>query len=182
MSLEFKEITTSYNHRLLVSVFLYLIGINYFNEYLSNDNVKFLLTPIQAIVTSSTGVGFNYNSVYGYIQTDGLIRINKSCSGFIFLNVLLSIGLITLFQNNSFKNSLQKVFLMGGFTFGLAYITCLISNSSRIILGIKMQMFSIDNSWFPNHFLHDTIGIIYFLMFSVLFYLLLQKTFQSWNT
>jgi exosortase K len=150
-------------------------------NYLTNDLLLFLLYPISSIVEFTTGVPFNYFSEYGFVQIDGLVRINKTCSGFIFLNVLLAISYLTIHLGiRSKKTPLKNIVLSCGIVF-LAYLTCLITNSSRIILGIKTKQFSIGHNWFPNNYIHEITGILYFFISSILFLLLIQKIQTKWN-
>lgn len=175
------KLFASSNYLLTGLIVSYLLLANFLNGFLTNDNVIFLLHPIQIIVKSVTGVPFEYFSEYGYVQTDGLIRINKTCSGFIFLNVLTTIGYVTLYLFNKQITSTQKKLFSIVAVPVLAYLTCLISNSSRVIFGIKMQLFANDHSWFPNHFIHETFGVLYFIITCVLYFLLIQKIFVRWS-
>lgn len=165
----------------IMYVLTYLLFAHFLYNYLSNDLLKFLLHPIKIIVNGMTGVPFNYFSEYGYVQVDGLITINKTCSGFIFLNVLIAIAYIATRTVDFKKNTPFKNFYLSLLTVFSAYFICLLSNSSRIILGLKMQLFSINHSWFPNNIAHEVMGVLYFFIFSILFFLLIQKIRLSWN-
>lgn len=176
-----KKQYTSIDYLVFGGIVIYLILINIFNNSLKNEDLKFLLYPIQFIVSLSTGIPFKYYSEYGYVQIDGLIRINNSCSGFIFFNVLISIGYVTLYLKGLASSGFKKIFAIFIIVPVLSYLMIIIANTSRIILGIKLQLFSLNNSWFPNHFIHEIFGVMYFLIFSIIFYLIIHKTINTWN-
>lgn len=171
----------SISHLLLFAIIVsYLTLVNLLNQHLSNDHVKFLLYPAQEFIHYTSGKSFEYFVEYGYVQSDGLIRINKSCSGFLYLNVLIILGVAAIILNKHVKNKEGKTFFVLLFSLLLSYIVCLIVNCSRIVLGIRMQNFSNFHSWFPNHFAHEMFGIIYFLLFAIVYYLVIKKIVKAW--
>lgn len=150
------------------------------SQELSNADVLFLLYPVQQLIHWFTGMSFTWMPEFGYVHNEGLVRINQSCSGFIFLNVLLLLAFKTLFLNGKQLPIGRKI------TFALAvaplaYLTCTLVNTSRVLLGIQTRRFALENSWFPGSFAHELFGIFYLLLFAGAFYFLLQKTVQAWK-
>lgn len=172
-------VTSNYRH--IIYVIIYLLFVQTVYTFLINDNLYFLLFPISSIVEYTSGVPCNYFSKYGFVQVDELVRINKTCSGFIFLNVLIGISYLVIRLGITKENSLIKNILLSSTYIVLAYFTCILTNSSRIILGIKMKLFSLNHSWFPGSFMHEITGILYFFISSTLFLLLILRIHTKWN-
>lgn len=160
---------------------IYLILIQYIAYNITNDDIKLLIYPVKVIAEYVNGVGFHYDSFYGYVQDNGLIRINKSCSGFIFINVLISIAACSIFMNTKPKQQISSILSLGAIAVLIAYIISIIANTSRVILGIKLHQFALNNTWFPGNFAHELFGILYFFFFSILFYIIIKKIIHSWN-
>ena len=164
------------------AVLLYLILVQFIYHHLNNDDVQFLIYPVKVITEYVNGIGFYYDSSFGYIHDNGLIRINKSCSGFIFINILISIIACTMFMNVKPKQRLSSFIPIGIIAVFFAYLASIIANTSRVILGIKLHQFSLVHAWFPGNFAHELFGVLYFFIFSILFYILIKKLIHSWNT
>lgn len=165
----------------LVIVVLFLLTSQIGYGYLTNSNLQFLLLPTKSLISFISGYQFSFQEDFGYVEQSHRFRINKSCSGFIFLNLLLSVAFLLLNLRLKATISLFKKLILSFITFLLAYTICLICNSSRILIGIKMQQFSMNNSWFPNIFLHEVIGIIYFGFSVVIFSLKINQLIKKWN-
>ncbi len=165
---------------LLPILLLYLLSIGMINRSLSNDQLQFILYPIQLIVSYFEGSQFKYLSEFGYVQTDGLIRINGSCSGFLFLNILISVGVFLVWKSMElFKWS--YFLTRTPFVLAMAYSFAIIVNASRILLSIDMLQISQHFSWFPDQLAHEALGIFSFLVFSSLYYLAVKKILEKWT-
>ncbi|MBL4586239.1 MAG: exosortase K [Flavobacteriales bacterium] len=165
---------------MISTLVIYLLVIGTINRSLSNDQLQFILYPIQLFVSFFENSQFQYLSEFGYVQTDGLIRINASCSGFLFLNVLIAVGvflvlrLTTLFK---WYSLIIRIF----FVLILAYLFAVGVNSSRILLSIDLLHVAQNFSWFPNHFVHEAFGIFSFLVFSSLYYIAVKQMLKRWT-
>lgn len=176
-----KQLFATTNYFRIIHVIIYLLLIQTLYSFLTNDNLYFLLSPISSIVEYSSGVPSIYFSEYGFVQVDELIRINKTCSGFIFLHVLIGISYMAVRLGITKEKSLLINIIRSSIYILLAYFSCLLTNSSRIILGIKMKQFSLNHSWFPSAFMHEITGILYFFIAATLFLLLILRIHTKWN-
>ncbi len=163
---------------LILLVFLLLVGA--INRSLTNDQLQFLLYPIQILVGHFENSQFQYFSEFGYVQTNGLITINASCSGFLFFTVLTAVGVFLIWKISSAFNWFRTIpqFLI---VLVLAYVTTIVVNASRILLSIDMLHMAHGFTWFPNKFAHEAFGIFSFLIFSTLYYVSVKQILTRWT-
>lgn len=158
---------------LLLSIF-FLVGINFVRPLMSNDSLQFLLYPTQKLVGFFLGLNFNYTSEMGYLCSTMPIAIEKSCSGINYFNVVTVVSIICLFAYLS-KVRIPKLLMLVPALIVFGYIFTVLVNAVRIIIGIKLQAFAFNHSWFPNHFMHELVGVFYLIVFIVLYFLLTRK-------
>ncbi len=138
----------------------------------STDDLQFLLSPINKIISLFTGAHSNYKPQEGYYFKDLDIIIDKSCSGFNFFLisfVMISFLIIPRCHRPLLKTSTLLASII------IAYTLTLFTNSSRIIVSIFSNRIT-PLSW--NHYypiIHESIGVIVYLSCLVSFYLLLDK-------
>lgn len=158
---------------LLISI-IFLVGINFIRPLMSNDSLQFLLYPTQKLVGFFMGLNFEYTSETGYLCSSMPIAIEKSCSGINYFNVVSVVGIICLF-NYLKKTSVIKLLALLPAVVALGYVFTVLINAVRIIIGIKLQAFAFGHSWFPNHFMHELVGVFYLLVFVILYFMLTRK-------
>ncbi len=159
---------------LLPFAVIFVLAGNYIQSILTTVQVLFLIKPVSFLVGEFLGVTFSYSDVAGFLCNEYPIAIEKSCSGFTFFTMLILLGIVTYFlfsESVNLKKSIRSVSLVLLFS----YLFTLLVNSIRIITGIKLQIFSLAHSWFPNHIVHELMGVLYFLLSMVLFYTMVKN-------
>lgn len=157
----------------------YLVAIGFFillkfgYTVANNDNLMFLIKPIDAIVGILTGSHSIYFSDKGYYHEGLNILIGKSCSGFNFM-LLCFCMLAFLFLKYADK-ALFKILTLP-FALIIAYFLTVFVNASRIFVSIIIQQQA--NSFLPDRphlILHEIVGVLTNLTFLILIYIALEK-------
>lgn len=145
-----------------------------------NNNLTFLLKPTDELVGLLTGSQSVYLSESGYIHERLNIIIDKSCSGFNFW--ILSYLLFAYVTLKHIDENFRKILVIPTTLIG-AYLLTIFVNTSRIFASIIVQTQS--KKIFPNHqhIIHETIGILTYLTFLILSYILIVKllTYKRYN-
>jgi len=167
--------------RFCILAIIHLVVADLLYPLLSTEDLKVLTYPISVIVSLFSGYSFVFDPNIGYVRNDHLVIINNSCSGYMFLNVLLVLSsyyFVKTYQGKgNLKSKLIKMTLVGFST----YFICVFVNSSRVLLGTTLFPLHQSYGWIPYHYLHELSGILYFLMFAVLFHITINKPIKSWN-
>jgi exosortase K len=150
-----------------------LILLKYGYSMADNDNLIFLLKPIDKIVGLLTGSHSVYFSEKGYYHANLNILIEKSCSGFNFMLLcygMLFFLLLKYIENPFFKSLIIPVSLI------ISYVLTIFINSSRIFSSIIIQhqanIFLPDR---PHLIIHEIVGVITNLTFLILIYYFSEK-------
>ena len=142
----------------------------YLFTFANNNDLIFLLKPIDKIVTIFTGFSSTYILENGYYYKDLNIILDKSCSGFN-LWLLTFLIFISLFLN--FFKSRNKKLIAILIVLIFAYFFTIFVNSSRIIVSIIIE--NRVGDFIDKDLLHEAIGIITNLSFLILTYFLTNK-------
>lgn len=150
----------------------YLFVIQLIFKSLKTNDLLFILAPSAKLVSFFGGYAMEWSDLSGFQIVGKNIRIEKSCSGFVYLGMLYLLLTYSFGKNwNYYKTKIQWVI----FSIPLAFLFVVGVNAARIITGIGIETFSLQNTWFPNKLFHEFIGIIYFLFGMSAVYLLLDK-------
>lgn len=146
---------------LLISVF---IGLKLWFSGSSNNNVYYLLKPIDVVISYFTNATSNYNDEFGFFYEKLNITIDKSCSGFNFLLLAFSILYVSILK--VLKSKSKKVLIIP-ILFFIAYVFTLIVNISRILISIFIEnKINISFSW-----LHEAEGVFIYASFLITLYI-----------
>lgn len=133
----------------------------------SSDDLLFLLSPINKIITIITGEHSTYIE-NGYFFKNLNISIDKSCSGFnLWLLIFIMLSFLALKHIGKYKIFIIPISLF------VAYVVSIFINVSRIFTSIVIQ--DKINNILPNHTIHEAIGIITNLIFLILIYIFTEK-------
>ena len=150
----------------------YLFMVQMIFNSLRTDDLLFILAPSAKLVSFFGDYQMEWSDLDGFQIVGKNIRIEKSCSGFVYLGMLYLLITYSFGKNwNYYKTKIHWVIL----SIPLAYIFVVVVNTARIITGIGIETFSLQNTWFPNKLFHEFIGIIYFLFGMSAVYLLIDK-------
>ena len=152
---------------------LLFICFKYLHSIADNSHLAFMLNPISIAIEQMTGSSPIFIPEKGFFYPSLNILIDKSCSGFNFWMLCFTLFSFHLIQNRkSNPNFLYLPFLLF-----ITYLITLLTNTSRILISIKMQgLFPF--TFADNQFLtHEAIGSFIFVFFFILFYLSLHFIF-----
>ena len=149
------------------------ICFKYLYSIADNSHLAFLLKPISIGIEQMTGSGPILIPEKGFFYPSLNILIDKSCSGFNFW--MLCFTLFSFHFIQSRKNNPNFLYLP--FLLFITYLMTLLTNTSRILISIKMKSLFhftlVDNQFLT----HEAIGSFIFVFFFILFYLLLHFIF-----
>jgi len=154
-----------------ISLFLFAV-IRLLYPYAGNDDLKFLLVPINAAVEIISGTNSVYASEYGFYFQAMNITIDKSCSGYHFALITFLLISFVLFK----RNMVKRKWMVYPLSMGMAYIITIITSISRIaghILMVKTNLFSISPN--NNLWIHHFEGIFIEILFLIACYLILSR-------
>ncbi len=165
-----KEIKFSYSPYLIVVVLISFI-MKFWYKWSVNDDLLFILKPIDKMVRVYTNTTSVYKNDSGFYNEKLNIIIDKSCSGFNFwiLSFFLFSFLIFKFLQNPFYKITSIPFILI-----CTYIFGVFVNTSRIISSI-----SIEKTFLHLPYLHQSIGIINNLIFLILTYYFIEYYFNK---
>jgi len=138
----------------------------------NNDDILFLLQPINKLVGFLTGYSSVYSSETGFYYSQLNVLIDKSCSGFNF-GIVCFIMLSTLFVRKI--NRVSRKIIAISTAFICSYIFAVFVTASRIYISIIVQRFY---TFFPKEMhsiLHQIIGVLTSLVFLIFIYYLTEK-------
>jgi len=141
-----------------------------------NNDLIFLLKPIDTLVGLLTGSHSVYSLENGFFHENLNIIIDKSCSGFNFW--VLSFLLFTYLTVRYFNKTLNKILTIPASLIG-AYLLTIFVNTSRIFASIVIQRQTQNIFLNQQHIIHEVIGIITNLSFLVLAYIVIEKFLRN---
>jgi exosortase K len=166
----------------LLIVILIVSGIIFTKIYADNsktDGLLIFLKPVSVIVGLITQENFTFITDKGYVNDNGLIIINNSCSGINYFLIALCLSLAAAFPVRS--KIINKIFMIILFIL-FCYLLSITANSSRIIISIIIERFrNIIDYHQSRSWLHYIEGIITFFTFLLLYYLFLIRWIK-WNS
>src|SRR4030043_1170957 len=101
----------------------------------SPDDLKWLTSPLSALIHSLTGIAFTYKAGYGYVNLKHAIGIEKGCVG---INYMIAIFAMLSFSFiPRFPRQIHKLYLIASCAL-LSYLCTLIVNALRISTAIAL--------------------------------------------
>lgn len=145
-------------------------------RYADTADLVFLLKPVDSLVGLLAGSYSIPHAEGGYFHESLNIIIDKSCSGFNFW--VLSFLLFTYLALKYFDRTLSKILTIPA-SLAVAYLLTVFVNTSRIFASIVVQRQT--QSLLASHqrLIHEAIGIITYLSFLVLAYILIEKLLKN---
>ncbi|MCI5055167.1 MAG: exosortase K [Flavobacteriales bacterium] len=152
----------------LVLVALIYVTLKFWFRELDNQQLIFLLAPVNFFVELFYNSSSVFSETIGYFHSELSMTINDTCSGynFLLLTFVLSSSVVIWYGKR------MNLVLTLLFTAVFSYAFTLLTNSIRVLLSIKVQ--NIADEFMvprPHHFIHETIGVLVFLSFLILMYL-----------
>lgn len=155
----------------LIAIGLFIL-LKFWMGTFDNDQLQFLLKPTDKVFGLVTGTHSDYSSDNGFFYYKFNILIDKSCSGY---NFLLLCFVMLYFQIIRFANQPGFKLLLLVSCLGIAYILTILINSSRIIISVVQQNAKVDFLTLEPHIIHESIGVVTYLLFLLITYFLTDK-------
>lgn len=149
-----------------IAIFL-LLKVGYTQT--SSDDLLFLLSPTNKLVSLFTGSTFSYIKGSGYFHPEFNILIEKSCAGFNFLILCFLICYNTCLQHITRVTKrwiALPIFLL------FSYFLTIAVNTSRILISISLS--ASKNTLTNISSFHQLQGTFIYLFFLLLSYLILK--------
>ncbi len=159
----------------LIAVGLFIV-LKFAFKFADNNDLIFLLKPTDILVGLLTGSRSVYLPDSGYFHENLNILIDKSCSGFNFW--ALCFLLFTYLTVKHFDKTTSKILTIPASLIG-AYLLTLWVNTSRIFVSIIVQGQTNNILLNRQPIIHEAIGIITYLSFLILAYMLIEKFLKN---
>lgn len=155
----------------LIAIALFIV-LKFGYTFADNNDLLFLLKPINQFVGLLSGSSSVYFLQTGYYHEKLHILIDKSCSGFNFwiLGFLIFSYLGIKYSERIFQKLLAIPLALLG-----AYLLTIFVNSSRIFASIIVQHHTQNIFINQQYIVHEAIGVITNLSFLILAYVLCEK-------
>lgn len=165
------------NSILIVSCIIIFLTSKLWFRGAENSDLLFLLAPTNWIVELFIASKSVFDSNIGYHFASSHFFIDKSCSGFNFL--LISFLMITYALARIDR---LKLFFILPLSITIAYLITILANASRIICYLVLQKQNITNLLDPdNEWLHRAEGVLVYLSFLIISYLVLNYIIVKLN-
>ena len=157
---------------------LIFIGLKFGFSNANNNQILFLIKPLNYLVSVLIDSLYTYNNEIGFFHEKLNITIDKSCSGFNFW--MLSFILFYFSMLKHLKKYLYK-FLLIPIALLISYVLTLFVNTSRILTSIFIEKTTqLNYTW-----LHQAEGVFIYLSFLIIFYITINyfqiKLFKNYE-
>jgi exosortase K len=154
----------------LLVVALCALALKYHYSTASADGLRWILAPTTALVELLSGRSFQFESYTGYMSSDHTFVIAAPCAGVNFLIMAFLMLSLRRLWRDRFHTSWNFIPI----TAAIAYVTTLITNTTRIFIALEMQKHSVEVSWLNANQLHRLEGIVVYFGFLLLLFMLTE--------
>jgi exosortase K len=158
---------------------LLTFGLKKFYQTASVHDLQWILAPTKAVVQGFTGLQFSYDASLGYINQVHQFVIAKSCAGVNFLIIVFCtsvFGFSLKIKTSHWQWLSLPLFLC------IAYLFTILVNAFRIISALLLKGVALPQTLgFGANQLHAFEGIVVYLAFLLLYYLLLNYCFTAYQ-
>lgn len=118
------------------SAIIIFVLLKFWYSNSNNEDVLFLLKPINQLVNLATGSDSFFKAKVGYINENLNIIINKTCSGFNFMMIVFL--MLSFLMTKHFSQSKIMIFILP-IALVFSYGFTILVNVSRILLQVVMN-------------------------------------------
>jgi exosortase K len=155
----------------LLVVALCALAVKYHYSTATVDRLRWILAPTTALVEFLSGRSFEFESYTGYMSSDRTFVIAAPCAG---VNFLIT-AFLMLSLRRLWRDRFQTSWSFLPVTVAIAYVTTLITNTTRIFIALEMQKHSVEVSWLNANQLHRLEGIVVYFGFLLLLFMLTER-------
>lgn len=172
-----REVIINRNFPYYIFAVILFVALKLLYTQSTNDDLLFILTPTDSLVSIITGTYSVYQPEAGFLHEQLNIIVGKSCAGFNFM--LLSFITLSFVTIRRPEKSIYKALIIP-VTLIFAYIFTIFTNTCRIVVSIHVQSLA-DTIYTarPHELLHEATGIAINLGFLVLLFYLSEKIIQK---
>jgi len=123
------------------------------------DDLAWILTPTARLVTSVTGVAFDYQAGAGYISRERFFLIAKPCAGINFM--IAAFGMIAWAGRRRATSALGAADVIVVSLF-VSYAAAVCVNATRIASALWLAAHRADIAWLTAAQLHRVEGIVFY--------------------
>lgn len=151
-------------HRFQIAAIACVLAVLYAGKHsysaASAGDLGFILAPTAHLVSLVGGHHFTYEAGAGWVDRDVTFIIAPACAGVNFaLAAFLALTLGWLASMTTWTGTARRLVLAAG----LAYVSTLVINTTRIVIAIAMHRGTIDVGNFDRGEVHRIEGIIVYL-------------------
>lgn len=158
---------------------LLAFGLKKFYQTASVHDLQWILAPTKVVVQGFTGLQFGYDASLGYINQTHQFVIAKSCAGVNFLIIVFCtsvFGFSLKIKTSHWQWLSLPLFL------GIAYLFTVLVNAFRIISALLLKGIALPQALGVGaNQLHAFEGIVVYLAFLLLYYLLLNYCLTAYQ-
>ncbi|MDX2130349.1 MAG: exosortase K [Chloroherpetonaceae bacterium] len=148
------------------------VGFKYFFKYAACEDMLFLLSPVNFLVSILSGSESIYSSTYGYFHPRLNITIEKGCSAYNFFMMLF---LLCVYHYSKLIKGFYNIFLFNILSLLIAYVVVILANTARILSRIHFNSTPLVSQFQNPLLIHEAIGIINFFFFLIALNFILIK-------
>ena len=153
--------------------FLLILGLKYFYSNACADELKWILTPTAWWVRTLSGISFEWESSYGYVNHSLRFVIAPSCSGVQFMLISFAVLLFSFVHRTNSKKA-GMIWIVSSLL--LSYVFTILVNGLRIVISIYLPVYlskiGAFQGWLTPERLHTLIGtVVYFSALLLIYYL-----------
>ncbi|MFZ5967770.1 MAG: exosortase K [Bacillota bacterium] len=167
-----------------MNIIIYLIsimivgGLHILYQYGSLETLLFMLKPVTLIVQWFLGTAFIYHREIGFVSSQYQINIGRACAGinfFVTVYLMLVFSFIQRMKDKKSKAWAAVLFLLS------SYGITILANASRIIGAVFIMNTGVFLDEKQAKLMHQSIGIIFYVTFLMLAYVLFSKLINNWG-
>ena len=151
-----------------------LCGLKLWYPTAANAQLLWLLAPVAALVSLSTGYSFQFSPELGFQADRAAAAIDAGCAGINFLIVLAAFSIFTALPRAGSR--MRRLVVLAALLCG-SYIAAVVINAARISAALCLHATGLDSGIFGTaDRAHLCVSIFVFVFFLILCSFLLNKT------
>ncbi|HXC05007.1 MAG TPA: exosortase K [Bacteroidia bacterium] len=141
-------------------------------------SLKWMLMPLAFLVSGMQGTALHDAGQAGYSDATGHLFISSDCAGINYLLLLFLLPVFYFLPGMTLRKQFRYMFLF----LALSWIGTLGVNAARISVSISLLNYTRTWSGLMGSWAHEATGIVYFLLFLLLYFRFLRFYFTSTPT
>ncbi len=153
-----------------------VIGMKWFCSGANAEQLHWILFPTVRLIGGTTGIHFEWDSFFGWVNHPHTMIVGPSCAGTNFL-ILTFAALYFSFVHR--VQGLVGKLGWGGLTLLIAFVLTVGTNAIRIIAAMHVYEMEIYNAWVTPDRIHRALGTLVYVMSLVATYVTIERMFEG---